>query len=159
MIASMLHAIIVIVLVLLVVAGLGGKVTAEGMKWYRRLSVPPWTPPGAFIGSVWTLIYILSGASAFLFWYAEVPEPWKAVIVAAFLINAALNILWSVIFFAWHSIGGAFAESLVLELSVIALIFLLLPFSYLAAMLLVPYAAWVLFASFLTFTVWQANRP
>jgi len=153
----MLHAVIVIVLVLLVVAGLGGKVTAEGMRWYRKLSLPPWTPPGAFIGSVWTLIYILSGISGFLFWYADVPAPWKAVIVVSFLVNAALNVLWSVVFFRWHSIGGAFAESLILEASVVSLIFLLLPFSYLAAMMLVPYAAWVLFASFLTFTVWQGT--
>lgn len=159
MIPSMLHAIIVIVLILLVVAGMGTKVTAEGMRWYRKLSLPPWTPPGAFIGSVWTLIYILSGISGFLFWYADVPDPWKAVIVVSFLANAALNVLWSIVFFRWHSIGGAFAESLVLELSVITLILLLLPFSYLAAMLLVPYSLWVLFASFLTFTVWQANRP
>lgn len=155
----MLHAVIVIVLVLLVVAGLGGKVTAEGMRWYRKLSLPPWTPPGSFIGSVWTLIYILSGISGLLFWYADVPAPWKEVIVVSFLVNAALNVLWSVVFFRWHSIGGAFAESLILEASVVSLIFLLLPFSYLAAVMLVPYAAWVLFASFLTFTVWQANRP
>lgn len=154
----MLHAVIVIVLILLVVAGLGGKVTSEGMQWYRKLSLPPWTPPGAFIGSVWTVIYALCGVSAFLFWYADVPEPWRAAIVAAFLVNAALNVMWSVIFFGWHSIGGAFAEALLLEVSVVSLILLLLPFSYLAAMLLVPYALWVLFASFLTFTVWQANR-
>ncbi len=153
----MLHAVIVIVLVLLVVAGLGGKVTAEGMRWYRKLSLPPWTPPGSFIGSVWTLMYVLSGMSALLFWYADVPAPWKEVIVAAFLFNAFLNILWSVIFFRWHSFGGALAGSLLLEASVMSLIFLLLPFSYLAAMLLVPYALWVLFASFLMFTVWQGT--
>lgn len=158
MIVSMLHAIIVIVLTLLVVAGTGSMVTADGMRWYKKLSLPPWTPPGALIGSAWTVIYALSGVAAFLFWQTEVPMPWRAIIVSAFLVNAALNVLWSVIFFQWHSIGGALVGALVLESSVVALILLLLPFSYLAAMLLVPYALWVLFACFLTFTVWQANR-
>jgi len=154
----MFHAIIVIVLILLIVAGAGSWLTAGGMKWYRKLKLPPWTPPGQFIGSVWTVIYLLCGASGFMFWNAEVPQPWKWIIAAAFAVNALLNILWSAVFFRWHLIGWAFAEALALELSVIALILLLLPFSPTAAFLLVPYALWVLFASFLTFTVWQANR-
>lgn len=155
----MLHVVIVIALVLILVAGLGSKVTAEGMKWYRTLSLPPWTPPGAFIGSVWTVIYVLAGSSAFLFWTTDASPEWRWIVAGCFALNAVLNVLWSAVFFRWHAIGWAFAEALLLELSVVSLIAVLLPFSFLSAMLLVPYALWVLFASFLTFTVWQANRP
>lgn len=154
----MLPSAIVIALVILAVAGVGSKVTADGMKWYGKLSLPPWTPPGSLIGSAWTAIYVLSGVSAFLFWNGGLPDAWRAVIVACFLLNAVLNVLWTVVFFRWHSVGGALVESLALEASVVALVLLLLPFNVLAALLLAPYALWVLFASFLTFTVWQVNR-
>lgn len=151
-------ALITIILVVLMTGGIGSLLTAGGMKWYRSIDLPPFTPAGEFIGSVWTAIYVLTGISAYLFWYAALPDAWRTGILLCFVANAVLNVLWSAIFFRWHAIGWAFIEALFLEASVLLLIALLLPYSYVAAMLLVPYALWVLFASFLTFTIWQVNR-
>lgn len=151
-------AIITIVLIVLMTGGIGSLITSSGMKWYKGLNLPPWNPSGQMIGSVWTTIYILSGLSAYFFWHASLPDNWRTAIFLCFILNAVLNVLWCAVFFRWHAIGWAFAEALVLEASVLALILLLLPYSYVAAMLLIPYALWVLFASFLTFTVWQVNR-
>lgn len=151
-------AIITIVLVILMTGGIGSLLTKGGMKWYRGIDLPPFTPPGEFIGSVWTVLYVLTGISAYLFWNAPMPEAWRIAVVMCFLLNALLNVCWSALFFRFHLIGWAFVEALFLEASVAILILLLIPYSFLAAMLLVPYALWVLFAAFLTFTVWQANR-
>lgn len=155
---SIMPAIISIVLVLLITAGLGSRITAKGMKWYKGIDLPPFTPPGEFIGSIWSAIYVLTGISAYIFWHTSLPDHWRTGIYIGFVANAILNVLWSAIFFRWHAIGWAFIEALFLEASVLLLIALLLPYSYVAAMLLVPYALWVLFASFLTFTIWQVNR-
>jgi len=151
-------ALITIILVVLITAGIGSVITSAGMKWYRSIDLPPFTPPGEFIGSIWSAIYLLTGVSAYIFWHTSLPDAWRTGIFLGFVANAILNVLWSAIFFRWHAIGWAFIEALFLEASVLLLIALLLPYSYVAALLLVPYALWVLFASFLTFTIWQVNK-
>jgi len=79
------------------------------------------------------------------------------LIMAAFILNAMLNVGWSWLFFSLHLIGWAAWEAILLEASVIVLIVLIRPISRVAAGLLVPYAAWVAFATVLTFIIWQLN--
>jgi tryptophan-rich sensory protein len=74
-----------------------------------------------------------------------------------FVIQLAINALWSWLFFVWHRGALAFADVLLLWLLILATIVAFRRFSSLAAALLLPYLAWVTFASALTFAVWRRN--
>lgn len=155
----MLWKTLIIPAVTIGVASLGSSLTASGMDWYRGINLPSWTPPGSVIGTVWTVIFILATISAILARNYPGTKHAKRVpwIMAAFVLNAVLNVAWSWLFFRLHLIGWAVWEALLLEASVIALIILIRPVSVVAARLLIPYAAWVAFASFLTFMIWRLN--
>ncbi len=150
---------IIIPLVTLAVAWLGGRFTATGVRtWYPALKKPRWTPPGAVIGAVWTVLYILAAASALIVW--NLPGGPSATVVLLFAANAAVNVLWSYVFFARRRMFAAIWVCLTLDITIVALIELLGPVAPAAAWLLVPYAAWVTFASYLNYRVWAMNvRP
>ena len=149
---------IIIPLVTLAVAFGGGQLTSAGMKWYQTIHKPAWTPPGAIIGLVWTVIFILATVSAILVWNLKISPQIMPWIAGLFLANAALNVAWSYLFFYKHLMLLAGWEAALLDLSVIILIIVLWPLSRLAAGLLIPYAGWVAFATYLTFTVANLNR-
>lgn len=145
---------IIIPLIVFLVAVIGSYFTGTGMDWYETINLPSWTPPGFIIGAVWTVIFILSAFSALIVW--NKPER-NWLIVLVFLINAGLNVFWSFLFFNQHLIGAAFSEAVLLDITVFILIFTIWPVSKLASLLLVPYALWTTFASFLTLFVWLIN--
>jgi tryptophan-rich sensory protein len=148
---------IVIPLVVVAVAVLGGFLTAGGMGWYKTISLPSWTPSGTFISVVWTIIFILSAISALIVWN-KTPRgtrfKWTAVV---FIANAVLNTGWTLLFFKLHFLGTSVWEAGVLGVSVVALIILIWPRARFAAALLIPYVAWVFFATYLTYAVWVLN--
>jgi tryptophan-rich sensory protein len=149
---------LVIPLLTLTTATLGSLFTSQGMVWYRTISLPPWTPDGSVIGTVWTVLFILATVSALLIWNRKLKPFQRCVIVFGFLTNALLNVSWSFIFFTSHRLGLAVVEAGLLGLSVGFLIFLVKPYSRLAAFLMVPYLLWVSFATYLTYAIWQLNR-
>jgi tryptophan-rich sensory protein len=149
---------ILIPLVVFFTALIGGAITRGGMEWYKKIKLPSWTPPGAVIGSVWTALFVLSASAAIMVWNGTMHDARFWLIIALFLVNAAANALWTYLFFGRHDIYAAFWESLFLELTILDLIWLIQPVSAGAELLLFPYAAWVFFASYLTYRVWQLNR-
>ena len=74
-----------------------------------------------------------------------------------FCVQLVLNALWSWLFFAWHRGGLAFADVLVLALSILSTIVMFAQVRPVAAALLLPYIAWVSFASALNYALWQRN--
>jgi tryptophan-rich sensory protein len=80
------------------------------------------------------------------------------MVTMLFILNAAVNVLWSYVFFYLHKMAPAIWVCLFLDLTIILLIQFIAPVSALAAWLLVPYAAWVTFASYLNYRVWTMNR-
>jgi tryptophan-rich sensory protein len=148
-------------LITIFVAWLGGRFTMTAVHtWYRDIRKPSWTPPGTVIGAVWTVLYILAAISAFLVWNVSslsingVPF----IIVALFVLNATVNIFWSYTFFYRRRIGPAIWVCLFLDITIVALIQFITPVSHAAAWLLVPYAAWVTFAAYLNYRVWEMNK-
>lgn len=144
-------------LITIIVAFLGSWLTSGGMKWYKTLNLPKIAPPGSFIGTVWTIIYILSTISALIFWNKARANPRFNFIATIFIVNAILNVFWSFIFFNQHLILASIIEMIILDLTVIVLIFLLYPLSKLASILLLPYATWVAFATYLAYQILVLN--
>ncbi len=148
---------ILIVFIVLLVSVVGSAITSAGMTWYDTINLPSFTPPGSFIGAVWTTIFALCIFSAIKFWSSKQEANLSNLVAGLFLLNAFLNVFWSQVFFGWHLLGWAFLEAILLDLSVIALIILIWPKDKVAAAALIPYVAWVAFASYLTFVIWQLN--
>ena len=147
---------IVIPLVTILTGFIGSQLTNIGLKdWYFVINKPSWTPPGATIGLVWTIIYLLSAISAFIV-YSKGSKK-IGDITTLFLLNAFLNAFWSALFFVFHALDFAVLEAGALGLSVVALIINIWPISKVSSLLLVPYVAWVAFATYLTYTVSSLN--
>jgi len=152
---------VVIPLIVVLVAVFGGLITSGGMSWYDSINLPSWTPSGQIIGTVWTIIFTLSTIAALLVWnskWRKKDESRFNKIIIWFLINAGLNLGWSFIFFGRHLIFIAIEEAILLCLSVVRIIWLEWPVDRRVAYLLLPYAIWTAFASYLTYSVWLLNR-
>lgn len=142
----------------LVVAFVGGMLTVLG-PWYDALKRPKLQPPDWAFGPAWTVILALAALSAALAW-RDAPGPgMRAAVVGLFVLNGALNILWNVLFFARRRPDYALVEVVALWLSILAPILVFWPFSRTAALLLVPYLAWVGFAAFLNREIVRLNAP
>lgn len=139
--------------------GVSGSVftaPAVDSQWYRELEKPPFNPPGAVFGPVWTALYALMGIAAYLVFRSNSPRRGRAL--GVFGLQLALNFLWTIIFFACRRPGWAFVELLLLVAAIIATIVLFARISKTAAVLLLPYLAWTVFAAVLNGSIWVLNR-
>lgn len=140
------------------VAALGGTITDLG-PWYESLRKPAWTPPRLAFPIVWTTIFALAAAAGVAAWRAAPKARAADTVVGLFALNGFLNVLWSLLFFRLERPDWAMAELLLLEFSVLVLIWYCGRFSRLSATLLVPYAVWVAIAGALNWQVVQLNGP
>lgn len=115
--------------------------------WYSGLAKPPFTPPGWFIGAVWTVLYLLMGISLFLVLEEDRNQPTVKRGISLFTLQLGLNVLWSFLFFGLRSPFFAFIGILLLWGSVAANLLQFLKISRPAAYLLVPYLCWVTIAT------------
>ena len=140
----------------LAVGALASLFTAPAIPtWYASLNHPSFTPPNWLFAPVWTALYI---AMAFAAWRVWQKSGLKSPEMAVFALQLALNFAWSVLFFGLHHIGAALAEIAVLDIMILATLFLFHRHDRLAGLLFLPYLAWTLFATFLTLTFWQLNQ-
>jgi tryptophan-rich sensory protein len=137
-------------------AGIGALASADAGVFYSQLARPAWAPPGRVFGPVWSVLYALMGVSAWWVWRARGFVGARTALWL-FIAQLAANALWSWLFFVWHQGGLAFAEVLLLWCMIVANVVLFARASTFAAALLIPYLAWVTFASALTFYVWKLN--
>lgn len=139
------------------IGALGAAVTASSVKtWYVDLNKPPFTPPNEVFGPVWTVLYVMMGIAAWRVWRAVDRETAQGPLTL-FALQLALNLGWSVAFFGLERTGSAVAVILVLELAVVSTALAFRPIDRLAALLMVPYALWVGFATVLNIAIWRLN--
>jgi benzodiazapine receptor len=137
-------------------AAIGGIASADAGAFYRQLARPAWAPPAWLFGPVWTVLYLLIGIAAWLVWEARGVRGARAAL-ALFLVQLAVNALWTWLFFAWRRGALAFVDVVVLWVLIVITAVLFWRIRPLAGVLLLPYLAWVTFASALTYAVWQRN--
>ena len=136
--------------------GVGAIASRSAPEFYARLVRPTWAPPTGVFGPVWTLLYLMMGIAAWLVWRERHRV---AVRTAAllFIVQLAVNALWSWLFFAWHRGAWAVGGILVLLALIMMTIALFWRIRPLAGALLLPYLAWVGFATALTLSLWRRN--
>lgn len=139
-----------------VAAAAGAIASTDAAEFYSRLSLPDWAPPASVFGPVWSLLYPLMGIAAWLVWREE-RRPGTPVALGLYVGQLVVNALWSWLFFAWHRGALAFVDVLLLLALVALTAVAFWRIRRLAALLLLPYLAWVGFAAALTWAVWQRN--
>jgi benzodiazapine receptor len=136
----------------------GGLATPIG-PWYRDLRKPAWQPPDWLFGPAWTVILGLAAWSAAIAWTAAPDASGRTAVVILFAVNALCHFLWSPLFFRLRRPDWALVEVVFLWASLVALLVGLWPISPFAALLILPYFAWVSFAAFLNLTIVRLNGP
>jgi benzodiazapine receptor len=152
--------IIYCVTICLVIGFLSGKVTQSSIStWYPTLQKPSFNPPNWIFAPVWTMLYIFMGIAAGLIWN-EINSKEKEVKqgLKFFVIQLALNALWSYLFFGLQNVFLAALEVILLLLMIYETYIKFKPIHRNASYLLLPYMVWVSFASVLTWSIWFLNR-
>jgi tryptophan-rich sensory protein len=137
-------------------ATIGAIASANASEFYAGLDKPDWAPPAGVFGPVWTVLYASMAVAAWLVWRER---SWARArgALGLFVLQLAVNALWSWLFFAWRRGGLAFADIVVLLVLIAATMIAFARVRRLAAWVLVPYLLWVCFAAALNWTVWQRN--
>ena len=141
-----------------VVAVVGGTMT-DTTGWYESLRLPSWNPPPPAFGLIWTVVFALIAAAGVNAWRAAPDSRSADSLIGLFALNGALNVMWTVLFFQLRRPDWAFVELVMLWLSIVVLIVVCARHSRSAALLLLPYLAWVTIASLLNWQVIQLNGP
>lgn len=143
---------LVVFLVLAFAAGFIGSLFLPG-DWYARLVKPPFNPPDWVFAPVWSLLYAMMAVAAWRAWLRAGLGP----AMALWLVQLVLNAAWSWLFFGLHEIGLALLEILVLLTLIAATTMAFWRRERLAGGLMIPYLAWVAFASVLNAALWVLN--
>ncbi len=122
--------------------------------WYAALEKPAWTPPGWIFGPVWTVLYVMIAMAAWLVWQRRARVDTALALWGAQLL---LNGAWSWLFFGLERPGLALFDIVTLLVAIAATAIAFARISHVAALLFVPYFAWVAFATALNFAIWQLN--
>jgi tryptophan-rich sensory protein len=140
-------------------AGLLGAVftTPAIPTWYATLNKPLFTPPGWLFAPVWTALYLLMAIAAFLVWREGLDNEQVRGSMITFMVQLALNVLWSAVFFGLKSPLWGVIVIIVLWVAILLTMLAFMKVSKPAAWLMLPYLLWVSFASALTVSVWMLN--
>ncbi len=138
-----------------VAAAVGGLASRNARGFYQTLDRPPWAPPGWLFPVVWPVLYLLMATAAWM--VSRAGGPGRDGALALYVVQLVANAAWTWLFFALRRGGWAMAEVLVLLALVAATQVAFYRVRPVAGVLLLPYLAWVAFATALTWSVWRRN--
>lgn len=139
------------------ISALGGWATAGSVgTWYLALDKPPFNPPNWIFAPVWSALYLMIAIAGWRAW-RRAAGPRRRLALTAYAVQLALNLSWSFVFFGARLIGPALAVIAALLAAILANAFLFWRIDRAAGALLLPYAAWVSFATLLNAALWQLN--
>ncbi len=156
--ASFLRWALVFVPLVVLLGFVSGRVAGSGPgnPWFDALTKPSLYPPPAEFGIVWTVLYVMMGIAAAMIGAARGASG-RGIALALFFGQLALNLAWTPLFFGMHQISRALYLLIALDVAVVLTIAAFWRVRRPAALLLVPYLAWILFATALNWQFLQAN--
>ncbi len=143
---------------ILLLGTVSGRISNSGYgnAWFDALEKPAIMPPGWAFGVAWTILYVLLGLVLALVLHARGARG-RGPAVALFLVQLLLNFAWSPIFFAYHEVGAAFWTIAAMILLSLAAAVLFWRIRRAAALMMLPYLAWLAFAATLTWQIGALN--
>lgn len=156
--ASLLRWSLFTVPLLLVLGFFSGEAAGSGPgnPWFEALAKPAFYPPPLAFPVVWSVLYVLMGVALAMVLSAR-GAAGRGLAAAAFVIQLVLNLAWSPVFFAMHQITAAFGVAVAMAVFILITLVLFWRIRPVAGMLMLPYLAWVCFASVLTFEIGRLN--
>ena len=144
----------------LVIGYLSSLVTKESIiSWYPTINKPVFNPPNWIFAPVWTILYVMMGVAGGMIWNKlETDQQNVKKAFTFFIIQLGLNALWSYLFFGLHNPFLALIEIILLWLMIFETYNQFKKIDKIAAYLLLPYLAWVSFATILNASIWWLNR-
>lgn len=140
----------------LLAAVVGAFGSSSSAQFYQQLTLPGFAPPSWVFSPVWTALYLSMATAALLVWRSKMAYRTRPVL-SLYLIHLVVNALWSWLFFAWQTGIGATLGVLLLLAMVLGLTLKFRHYSQVAMWLMLPYVAWVSFATLLTISIWRMN--
>lgn len=125
------------------------------LEWYPYIEKSFLTPPGLVFSITWSVLYLLMGISAGLVWKPKTMYAWMLELL--FVVQLALNLLWSFCFFYMHSPVLGFAVLVVLFMFVVLYVAGCYIQNKCAAIINLPYILWLIFAGYLNLYVVMNN--
>jgi tryptophan-rich sensory protein len=157
-----LKSVLRLVLCLALCLGVGlvnGRVTAAEIPgWYSTLVKPAGTPPNWVFPVIWNTLYVLMAISLWLLWDRTHASAARTAAIGLFLLHLALNGTWSPVFFQQHNVFAALLILIGMDLAVLVTIVAAWPIKRAASLLLMPYLAWITYATWLNAGLWMLNR-
>lgn len=137
---------------------LSGRIANSGYgnRWFDALEKPAFMPPGWAFGAAWTILYILMGLALAMIIHARGSRG-RGIAILLFLAQLVMNLLWSPLFFRAHQVDNAFILILLLIATAAATALLFWRIRPAAGLLLLPYLAWLAFASVLNYEIGRLN--
>lgn len=145
----------VCIVVPMLVGGFSSMLVRSQFVEYAKLNMPPGAPAAGVFPVAWTLLYIMMGIASFLIFSSSSEVRW--IILMLYAVQLILNFMWSPVFFNMHSYGLAAIILMVMFVLVLMIIGLARDVNLFASWLLVPYAAWCIYAMYLNLGVMALN--
>ena len=155
---SLLRWILFTVPLIILLGFLSGQIAGSGEenRWFNALTKPEAQPPGWLFGVAWTILYAMMGTAFAMILHAR-GAPMRGIAIVLFLIQLALNLCWSPLFFGMHQVSAAFWLLVIIFLTALGTTVAFGRIRKAAAWLMVPYLAWLCFAGFLNIQIDRLN--
>lgn len=148
-----------LIISILIPMGLGlliGFLTRSGVNNLENLVLPSFQPPGVVFAIIWPILYLLMGISSYLI--SNTYSCYSNTCLIIYYVQLAVNLLWPIIFFVLDLRLFALIWIIVLVILVLYMIWCFLGVNKKAAYLQIPYLLWLLFATFLNYSIYLLNR-
>ena len=148
-----------LIISILIPLGLGllvGLLTRNGVSNLDNLVLPKFQPPGILFAIIWPILYLLMGISSYLI--SNTYSCHRNTCLLIYYVQLIVNLIWPIIFFVLELRLFAFVWIIVLDILVLYMIWCFLGINKTAAYLQIPYLIWLLFATFLNYSIYALNR-
>ena len=139
----------------LLIGGLSALIVGDNFGMFSSVQSAPLSPPASLFPVVWSILYILLGVS--FYFVKNQSDCNNEIITRVYILNLVLNFFWSIIFFNLRAYLSAFVWIILLVFSTILLITEFYKCNKLAGLMNIPYLLWLLFASYLSLSVYLLN--
>lgn len=127
-------------------------------SWYNLLNQPSFKPPNFVFGPVWTILYTLMGISLYRIWTAGAKKKEVREALKLFAVHLAFNATWSIVFFGMRNIPLSLINIVILWILIIMVMVKFYKIDKKASLILLPYLAWVSFATILNYNIFLLNK-
>ncbi|MBQ7873585.1 MAG: tryptophan-rich sensory protein [Oscillospiraceae bacterium] len=137
------------------IGGLSAFLTKESMPVYSGINRPPLSPSPEVFPIVWSILFVLMGIAAAVIWCSNGKQLDSALLFYG--AQLVMNFCWSLIFFNFRAYLAAFLWLIVLLVLIGITAIKFYRINKIAGWLMLPYFAWVCFAGYLNYAIWQLN--